>query len=352
MQLFFHLEPHRLRTLWILLLIGLAALVLLLLLVAFARPASGDESDAVIFNNALDAYEHQDWFHAAFGFARYLERNPLMTGNPNKPEAVHIRLQKAIDFLNSKCTGATAYYAQGNDPPITRVSAANAPSYPMICRGGGPMTLTFMLRSNEFQGPQLVIDFIRSPQGVGGEREWIDALQPGQCAWLDRGIAPDEPSRLIVADPALHSQDFFITWNNDQVRYAQGGGAARLRNANGYVQYMATNDFRGHFIATAFQSCTPGPNEAAFFVDYDYQGSCVVRGIGEYANPDQMGLPNDSISSIQTGKNVQVRACSDGGMTGYCATIVGNDANLYNKLFDGSSWRVNDTITSFRVEPR
>jgi hypothetical protein len=352
MHSFFGSEPNgHLRRVYIVLIV-LAALLLLLLLLALPRPASGDQPDAALFNSALDAYERQDWFNAAINFALYLQANPLMVGNPNDPAAVHFRLRKAIDLLNSRCTGATSRYSQGNDPPMSRLAPSSAPSYPMVCRGGGPMTLTFMQRSSDFAGPQLVIDFTRAGQGVGREREWIDVLPPGECAWLDRAIAPDEPSRLIVHDPALGSQDFFITWNNDQVRYVSGGGSARLRNANGYVQYMATNDFRGHFIATAFQSCTPGPNEAAFFVDYAYQGSCVVKGIGEYSNPDQMGLPNDSISSIQTGKNVQVRVCSNSGMTGYCATVVGNDANLYNKLFDGSDWRVNDNITSFRVELR
>jgi hypothetical protein len=67
---------------------------------------------------------------------------------------------------------------------ITDVSAEQ--DYPMVCKGGGNMSLTI---SDE--GPKLTISFAKSPQ-AGSRQE----PAPGTCAWVDRPINPQEPDKM------------------------------------------------------------------------------------------------------------------------------------------------------------
>src|SRR5205085_1328998 len=55
--------------------------------------------------------------------------------------------------------------------------------------------------------------------------------------------------------------------------------------------------------------CQPEPNQASFFMHSDFLAPCVVKGIGEYKDASQLGLDDNSISSIRVGADVQVCAC-------------------------------------------
>lgn len=95
-------------------------------------------------------------------------------------------------------------------------------------------------------------------------------------------------------------------------------------------------------------SCSgrPGPNEVVFFMHFDYQPPCVVKGIGRYDTAEQIGLPNDSISSIRVGGNVRAVLCMHGGSTGTCETFTFDDPNLSDNAIG------NDEVTSARIEWR
>jgi hypothetical protein len=66
------------------------------------------------------------------------------------------------------------------------------------------------------------------------------------------------------------------------------------------------------------QTCEPSPDQVAFFVDANFKGQCVVRGIGVYPNANSIGLPNDSISSVKVGGNAQAVLCKDNDFGGDC----------------------------------
>lgn len=63
-----------------------------------------------------------------------------------------------------------------------------AKSYPMKLRGGGDMIVRLI--SNEKGEGGITIIFKRAKNH--------NNLQPGEAAWLDRAIKPDEPNRLVL----------------------------------------------------------------------------------------------------------------------------------------------------------
>lgn len=93
-------------------------------------------------------------------------------------------------------------------------------------------------------------------------------------------------------------------------------------------------------------SCNPDANQVALFVDANYSGQCVVKGIGQYSNPSSIGLPNDSISSVKVGGNVKAILCEHDNYQGTCETFTGDDANLTDNSIG------NDRVSSAKVEPR
>lgn len=93
-------------------------------------------------------------------------------------------------------------------------------------------------------------------------------------------------------------------------------------------------------------SCNPNADQIALFVDPNYGGQCVVKGIGDYTNPGAIGLPNDSISSIKVGGNVKANLCRDDNYAGGCETFTGDDNDL------GGNSIGNDQVSSVKVEAR
>jgi len=63
-------------------------------------------------------------------------------------------------------------------------SIAGSKSYPMVCRGGGNMTAMYGRGADE---TVLNITFERSPHADNKQHPG-----PGQCAWLDRPLSPEE----------------------------------------------------------------------------------------------------------------------------------------------------------------
>lgn len=54
----------------------------------------------------------------------------------------------------------------------------------------------------------------------------------------------------------------------------------------------------------ASAACTPGPNQVAFYEHPNFQGKCAVLGVGRYKNAEEIGIANDSISSVKLGSGV------------------------------------------------
>lgn len=96
------------------------------------------------------------------------------------------------------------------------------------------------------------------------------------------------------------------------------------------------------------KSCKPGPNEVAFYQHTNYKGACKVLGIGSYPSASDIGLTNDSISSILVGSGAQVEVCRNSNFGGQCITIQEDRARLSRTNSGGFS----DSISSAKVSAR
>jgi|GEM_PF-2166336 len=90
--------------------------------------------------------------------------------------------------------------------------------------------------------------------------------------------------------------------------------------------------------------CTPGQYQAAVFQDPNYGGPCVIKGIGTYADPTAIGLPNDSISSVKVGSGSLVTLCDNAGINSPCEWFTADDPDLSNNSLN------TNTVSSMKVE--
>jgi Beta/Gamma crystallin len=130
-----------------------------------------------------------------------------------------------------------------------------------------------------------------------------------------------------------------LTWMGHPIPCSSGaGGTVRLSFRAGLAAAMVL----GSMVARG--DCVPKDNQAAFSTDSNYQGACVVLGIGDYPTATSIGLPNDSISSLRVGSDVQVYACRDENFAGACVIIRGTHPTMANTGMG------NDQITSIKVQ--
>lgn len=92
------------------------------------------------------------------------------------------------------------------------------------------------------------------------------------------------------------------------------------------------------------QNCKPGPNQVALFEDLKYEGNCVVVDAGELYNVEDVGFPNDTLSSIMFGSNIKsVELCEDFNLKGKRQTF-------YQSVGDFTNLRIgNDTVSSIKI---
>lgn len=93
-------------------------------------------------------------------------------------------------------------------------------------------------------------------------------------------------------------------------------------------------------------SCAHGPDEIVLFLHANYEAPCQVLRIGAYDNSGAFNLPNDSISSVKVGSNVQLVLCELHNFDGVCETFTSNDSYL------GDNPIGDERVSSIRVEPR
>jgi hypothetical protein len=82
----------------------------------------------------------------------------------------------------------------------------------------------------------------------------------------------------------------------------------------------------------------------------NYKGKCSYLPLGEYTRWQDLGVRNDSISSVQVGSDVQVMLCVHYlDLPGDCLTVTGNNSNLNNSRLPGKTYTLNDNISTARV---
>lgn len=109
----------------------------------------------------------------------------------------------------------------------------------------------------------------------------------------------------------------------------------------------------GFIVPSQSSHCIPNAYQVALFVHADYQGQCIVKGLGQHRTSDRIGLPNDSISSIRVGSKVWAALFADNNYKcniqglfsprPICETFFQDDANLSDNIIRG------DTVSSVIV---
>lgn len=95
-------------------------------------------------------------------------------------------------------------------------------------------------------------------------------------------------------------------------------------------------------------TCTTGPNEVTVFMHADFKAPCKTLQVGDYSNSTEFDLPDNGVSSIRVGSNVQAYLCQNNNLTGTCETINYTD----NYLGDNANGIGNDQLSSIRITVR
>lgn len=92
-------------------------------------------------------------------------------------------------------------------------------------------------------------------------------------------------------------------------------------------------------------SGTPAETEIFIYSDADFAGTCVLLSETGYQSPnmDNVGIPNDSISSIKVGDKVRAVLCEHNDYQGKCQSFGGSRGNLA-KTYVG-----NDSVSSLKI---
>ncbi|MBU1693014.1 MAG: hypothetical protein KJ726_00910 [Verrucomicrobia bacterium] len=127
--------------------------------------------------------------------------------------------------------------------------AAEPQSWPLVVRGGD-LAMHFRYNSANKE-PYIAIKFGKASAGVGqqGERA-SQVLGPGQAAWLDRPIAPNEPHQLVLQSKWIN--DFWIYWKNSVMDAVVSNikSLDKLQSPDEFEWFYVYNDGTGNFIVT------------------------------------------------------------------------------------------------------
>ena len=86
----------------------------------------------------------------------------------------------------------------------------------------------------------------------------------------------------------------------------------------------------------------PGANQITIYTDANFGSQCAVLGVGNYANPTQMGIHNDWMSSLKVGADVRAILFADSNFGGWEATYIRTAATM--------SSHDNDQVSSIMVQ--
>lgn len=135
------------------------------------------------------------------------------------------------------------------------------------------------------------------------------------------------------------------SWSDTRIDLRTNLGA--LSRSSTLYAYVVDRDGSFSPAFALLPSCTAGPNQAAVFADERFQGTCVVKGLGSYADPTEFApLGDNTATSLRVGANVQLNLCQGPSLTQRCQTFRTDVANLTGSALG------DNTTTSIQVQPR
>jgi hypothetical protein len=176
---------------------------------------------------------------------------------------------------------------------------------------------------------------------------FMDANFKGKCVIKDVGEYPNAEAIGLPNDSISSVQ----VGSNVQVVLCKdtnfGGDCILLRTSSSFLNgpQVGNDQVTSAKVQLAgTTACEPGNNQASFFTNANYLGSCVIKGVGVFPNARAIGLPNDSISSVRVGRNAQVVLCKDTNFGGDCILLRTSSSFLHGPRVG------NDQVTSAKVQ--
>jgi hypothetical protein len=161
-------------------------------------------------------------------------------------------------------------------------------------------------------------------------------------------VDPNYGGSCVVLGIGSYTDPTAIGLPNDSISSVKVGGGAQVelcRDAglSNTCEWISTNvpDLSTHSVGdnqvssaqimggVATTGCTtPGTDQVTLFDSTNYGGLCITKEIGTYPDPGSMGLPNDSVQSVEVGSDVKVELCRDSGLSNTCEWISTNVPDL------------------------
>jgi len=94
-------------------------------------------------------------------------------------------------------------------------------------------------------------------------------------------------------------------------------------------------------------TCTPGTGQVALYRDGNFSGPCTILSWGNYANAAQMGIANDSVSSVIVGPGTRALLYQDSNFSAKLNTLEGSWAS--STFYASMGVNANDSASSIRV---
>lgn len=224
------------------------------------------------------------------------------------------------NYSSPTCIGWTDAPDQSTVPGATPGTGVGVTPTPPQCTPGPNEAAVFVSKNHQGTCVKKPVGTYNDPSAIGLPNDDIESLKLGSGASLQ-----------LCDNPNINS---YCEWfNQDDLD---------LSNNTLNVNTVSSMKVMGA-TSSGGTGCEPGYSEVSLHVDNDYQGACVVKGIGTYNNPAELGIANDAVSSIKVGNGVKVRVCEHDGNGSPCEIIDRNETRLSDNMIN------EDRISSAQV---
>ncbi len=169
----------------------------------------------------------------------------------------------------------------------------------------------------------------------------------------------DGSDEVLIPSSELGDRDPSYSPDGSQIAFSRGYPEdvfAMNADGTGTARRLTTSAQRDYAPSWggAPPACTPGRDEVAVYEGANYQGRCVVKGIGRYDTATAFApLPDDSASSIRVGDNVEAVLASGTVLGGDRERFSAADADFSdNGPIPGEELIGDNRMSSFKVQVR
>jgi hypothetical protein len=187
-------------------------------------------------------------------------------------------------------------------------------------------------------------------------KKWVDAAIY-YSIYIDRKSNSYTANDLWMIDAQKNLTNLQINAQLDQkiATYVRDnnlyGSCAPVVNQAEYREAQTNSPISVSLLRTG-----PPPDETWAFIDIDFGGEWVALPVGNYYTAAQIGMPDNSISSLMVGNDVIAYLCTDTNLQGTCGVFVPlpkyRNSSWNQHPFLGNNTVGNDTISSIHVERR